>query len=749
MMVGKLKILSILFASIGIGLSFHARANSIENHCLLIGDSQTSSSLDGGFARATINELEERGIRVTSYSMSSTSARHWHSPLFNPLREDIVAGRMRVYPENAVITNLDAHSSLSLFQQIIEHHKKTDDPPNCVIFQLGDNAPRKGEIRQLTRQWQAHHDQQAKCFFVSPTWSEERHPNNQYKFKTRQRTLEMRKEIEQELAEDGSQCQHVSTTDDDSLLSSLSQSKAPYTSDGLHLNIRGGEMWSQAAVGQIIAGIREPAAATPTAAVIEAVVPQVEAPIIVQERPAAPLVESPSTASVEIALAPAAQTEPLPESQPEPAPVVEETVEAPAPEQEQYQIFELVCNSNLNMRQGQGERSALVGKIPCQNDQRQRERVAVIDHDEQTGWFKIVFNGQVAWVSGDYLRPTSEYISNPQIEPETSTAGVLNCRSNLNMRHGPSTSFIISGKIPCKTDGAPTPIEVLGVEPQSGWLLVNHDGNQSFVHPRFVTTEKEITNQISNLVTSLQCQHTTQGCPQDSGTPPRREDCEGCDDPVVAGQDWLPGCEVLQKRNFRDSDQRQLQTCFSSIQNAVLSGNTSRGTAFTRMYSRLNEAEQRFLAMTLTAMGEIPPSFAIEEMQIVMKVIDNRVDYAHSRGKRNANALDVALQPWQFSMYNSNIPLWRTQLRQGSNSRHRANAIRAFIGYQNANFRPPGEINRVYHYHANYVRPNWRNSNKVTRPLVNGVGLRQRGTRHIFYRDIAWSFRHNSWSSKR
>jgi uncharacterized protein YraI len=751
-----------LFSFIGIlvlnAMTSHALSSTQPAHCLLIGDSQTSSSLEGGFARATINDLEDKGIRVTSYSMSSTSARHWHSPLFNPLREDIIAGRMRIYPESAILSSLDAHSSQSLFQQILAHHEQTEHPVDCVIFQLGDNAPRTGEIRHLTRQWNAHRDETSNCFFISPTWSEARHPNNQYRFKTNQRTVEMRREIETELSHDRSHCQHISTTGsgsqiDDSLKVSLEQTNSPYTIDGLHLNRRGGEIWSQAVVQNIQQLMESPIGpVAPTRAT---------QPVVTSPR--APEIAPPS---VEVAPPPPRVTEERSPSIPDPArsnlvigsvedpqeqvpeAVIEEIVEAPAPETDQYHAFELVCRSNLNMRTSPGANSTLVGKIPCQNNRSHRQRVAVLEQDEQTGWMKVVYEGQVAWVSGNYLRPTDEVLSIPQVPNQTSSSGLLNCRSNLNMRHGPGTSYLVSGQIPCRSNGAPTPIEVLGVDAQSGWLYVNHNGTTSFVHPRYITTENEITNQINNIVSTLQCQHTTRGCPQQTTTPPRRDDCEGCNEPVLSAAGWLPGCQVLQNRTLRDSHQAELNRCFSSIQSVVLRGNPNRATAFRRMYRNLNEAEQRFLAMTLTAMGEIPPSFALEEMQIVMKVVDNRLNHAQSRGRRNVNALDVALQPWQFSMYNHDINLWRTQLRSGANVRHRANAIRAFIGYQNASFRPPGEVDRLYHYHANYVSPNWRVNSRISRPTVNGRGLRQSGTRHIFYRDIAWSFRHNEWSAK-
>ena len=103
------------------------------------------------------------------------------------------------------------------------------------------------------------------------------------------------------------------------------------------------------------------------------------------------------------------------------------------------------------------------------------------------------------------------------------------------------------------------------------------------------------------------------------------------------------------------------------------------------------------------------------------------------------NELDVVLDPWQFSMYNSNDPGWRRSL----DIDHRTNfstAIHSYIKFVGSDIEPKPEVDRVYHYHANYVSPDWKVSNKKIAVTVDGKEVKGGSrTKHYFYRDIAWS----------
>lgn len=236
-----------------------------------------------------------------------------------------------------------------------------------------------------------------------------------------------------------------------------------------------------------------------------------------------------------------------------------------------------------------------------------------------------------------------------------------------------------------------------------------------------------------------------------SGCDPSGE--EGVPSPEELGE-WTTGCHVLGYAALGDQHFNMLTTCLDNLKAKVLQGASSgnsinRDKAFRNMYSKLNSKEQEFLAMTITSFGEAgilaPP---LEEMVMVMKVLQNRKEYAQKKGFRDANELDAALQSWQFSMYNKNDPNWKRAIRANNSNPHTVNSIKSYILFQNTKFTGSSKIDEIYHYHTNYVKPDWRQSSKIVKPVLNGRSLKQSGTRHIFYRNIPWSFRHNNWSGK-
>lgn len=227
------------------------------------------------------------------------------------------------------------------------------------------------------------------------------------------------------------------------------------------------------------------------------------------------------------------------------------------------------------------------------------------------------------------------------------------------------------------------------------------------------------------------------------------------DVPVVTeSYNWKPGCEVLAKgQGLKSADSEQLFKCIRSIQKSIAegarnrNGQLNRSKAFKNLYSRLNKEEQKFAAHIFTAQGEAailtsarPPRY--EEMVAVMKVVENRMDASNNnrRSRRKPfNELDVVLDPWQFSMYNSKDPGWRRSLDIDYRTNF-SNAVHSYIKFVSADIEPKPEVDRIYHYHANYVRPNWRsNSKRVTISVDDKKVLGGSKTKHYFYRDIAWS----------
>jgi hypothetical protein len=231
------------------------------------------------------------------------------------------------------------------------------------------------------------------------------------------------------------------------------------------------------------------------------------------------------------------------------------------------------------------------------------------------------------------------------------------------------------------------------------------------------------------------------------------------------------GCEVLTKaKGIAAEDRTKLLQCVNSIRKVVsenarnANGTLNRNLAFKNLYSKLKPEEQRFASMIFTAQGEAaaivtgtPPS--IQEYQSVMKVVENRKNNANQRaGHEKYNELDMALQPAQFSMYNSNDNGWKNVLDPGVKINFN-NSVNAFISYENAVFAPKPQVDQVYHYHTNYVNPDWKQSGKAMRMTVDGKVTRNSPAgfdentaagrneikrkfsriRHIFYHNIAWN----------
>ncbi len=215
--------------------------------------------------------------------------------------------------------------------------------------------------------------------------------------------------------------------------------------------------------------------------------------------------------------------------------------------------------------------------------------------------------------------------------------------------------------------------------------------------------------------------------------------------------EFQKGCEVLTKDNLTD-DYDGLAICLSSIKKMITKDGVSNSKVKTNLY-KLNPLEQEFAAMTLTAYGEsgilTPP---LEEMVMIMKTLENRVDYAKEKGY--ANALDAAIQTSQFSMWSNGyrdkegkfqFEQWYHAVRASEHNNSTINSIKSFILYKKSRFGPSSTVNDVYHYHTNYVSPAWKNNSKIVKVKVNNKSLKSRGTRHIFYRNIPWTFAYTKY----
>ncbi len=286
------------------------------------------------------------------------------------------------------------------------------------------------------------------------------------------------------------------------------------------------------------------------------------------------------------------------------------------------------------------------------------------------------------------------------------------------------------------------------------------------------------------------CHDTTSSAPQTSPRPKPRpvfveEFFESKPDAINTNkQEWKVGCEVLANRNTFESEDIETSTklgkCIQSIQNSITRQGTltSRGEIFRNLYKYLRPEEQHFAAMIFTSQGEAgilvqdrndSAEKHPEEMMMIMKVINNRVRNKHedaerSNKKSDITALDIALDPLQFSMYNHDEDNWKQMMYPGRKQEFKT-AIDAYMKYRTAEFKPRPDVDHVYHYHANWMLPTdgaWgkgfrANQSKLELNVeVSGEKLRQpdpkydedtssgraqiaknwRRQRHIFYKPI-------------
>ena len=126
--------------------------------------------------------------------------------------------------------------------------------------------------------------------------------------------------------------------------------------------------------------------------------------------------------------------------------------------------------SSLNLRSAPSTSASRIGSIP---------RGAKVDILEKGGsWHKVKYNGQVGYVSAEYIILEGE--GGGGSTPSVST-GKVNATS-LNLRSSPSTSASILTRIP---NGAT--VEIL--ETTSGWYKVRYNGTTGYVSADYINTD--------------------------------------------------------------------------------------------------------------------------------------------------------------------------------------------------------------------------------------------------------------------
>jgi uncharacterized protein YgiM (DUF1202 family) len=150
------------------------------------------------------------------------------------------------------------------------------------------------------------------------------------------------------------------------------------------------------------------------------------------------------------------------------------------------QYVELTCRTALNVRRKATTESDRLEDISCRDFNNRQTKVLILE--EKDGFYKVFVNGSLGWISGEYTtepRDLSEE-SSTRTSYYKPQQGRLNCRSRLNRRTGPSTSYRIVGKIPCRSGGQGTPVTILGKHEDTGWYIAEYNGERTWVSNRYV-----------------------------------------------------------------------------------------------------------------------------------------------------------------------------------------------------------------------------------------------------------------------
>lgn len=120
--------------------------------------------------------------------------------------------------------------------------------------------------------------------------------------------------------------------------------------------------------------------------------------------------------------------------------------------------------ANLNLRTGASTKYAILTTIP------NGSKVTIVNK-QANGWYKVQYGAKIGYVSGDYLKVTTQAVTTPDV---TATQ-VGTTTDNLNMRTGSSTNYAILLTIPKGKQ-----VDILHKE-SNGWYRVQYNGKIGYV----------------------------------------------------------------------------------------------------------------------------------------------------------------------------------------------------------------------------------------------------------------------------
>lgn len=217
------------------------------------------------------------------------------------------------------------------------------------------------------------------------------------------------------------------------------------------------------------------------------------------------------------------------------------------------------------------------------------------------------------------------------------------------------------------------------------------------------------------------------------------------------------GCPTLKQTNAQSWNQEVLYSCLQYLRTAIGGEDDPLDhDKILRNLYLLEPHEQELMGMVLTSYGEVRGA-DINEAYVVMKTLSNRVKTARERGCKNANALDAATQPWQFSVWNKKDPNWKKAVSIEEEEDNEEEKMRALLGvYKNykanaytINAQDKKTFDSITHFRTQDLKdvPSWgRAGNAIKNIRINRKDAGANGNikvHHYFFKNIPWSFKYN------
>ena len=164
----------------------------------------------------------------------------------------------------------------------------------------------------------------------------------------------------------------------------------------------------------------------------------------------------------------------------------------PAPEAKESGI---VTANELNVRADASTNSAIIGSL------KKGDKVGIIK--KEGNWYKINYNGRIAYVSADYVQV--EVQNKPEVKPEEKpeqgqTMKVkVNSPIGLNLRAGATTNSAVITVLPNNA-------VVNVIESSNGWYKVSYNGNIGWIFAQYttsITNNNSTSNNNNNNVSKI------------------------------------------------------------------------------------------------------------------------------------------------------------------------------------------------------------------------------------------------------